>query len=219
MCAVLKIHRSSYYAWRSRRERRDHRALSDALLGVKIEEVFRRENGCYGAKRITAELNDDPDCAPLNHKRVARIMKNVGLCGYTRRRRVKTTVRAKGRNVFADLVRRRFYAEKPNKLYVGDITYLPIVDGSNMYLATVLDCCSRRLVGFAIADHMKTSLVIEALNNACATRRSLAGSVFHSDHGSVYTSDEFKETCRDLGVTQSMGSVGTSADNAFASVV
>ena len=100
-----------------------------------------------------------------------------------------------------------------------DITYLPIADGSNMYLATVLDCCSRRLVGFAIADHMRTSLVIEALNNACATRRSLAGSVFHSDHGSVYTSDEFKKTCRDLGVTQSMGSVGTSADNAFASVV
>ena len=149
MCAVLKIHRSSYYAWRSRRERRDHKALSDALLGVKIEEVFRRENGCYGAKRITAELNDDPDCAPLNHKRVARIMKNVGLCGYTRRRRVKTTVRAQGRHVFADLVRRTFYAEKLNKLYVGDITYLPIADGSNMYLATVLDCCSRRLVGFA----------------------------------------------------------------------
>ena len=216
MCAVLKIHRSSYYAWRSRRDRRDHKALSDALLGVRITEVFRRENGCYGAKRITAELNDDRGSTPLNHKRVARIMKDLGLYGYTRRRRVKTTVRAKGRHVFTDLVRHRFYADRLNKLYVGDITYLPIADGSNMYLATVLDCCSRRLVGFAIADHMKTSLVIEALNNACATRRGLAGSVFHSDHGSVYTSDEFKKTCSDLGVTQSMGSVGTSADNAFA---
>ena len=117
MCAVLKIHRSSYYAWRSRRDRRDHKALSDALLGVRITEVFRRENGCYGAKRITAELNDDRGSTPLNHKRVARIMKDLGLCGYTRRRRVKTTVRAKGRNVFADLVRRRFYADGLNKLY------------------------------------------------------------------------------------------------------
>ena len=79
MCAVLKIHRSSYNAWRSRRDRRDHKALSDALLGVRITEVFRQENGCYGAKRITAELNDDPGSTPLNHKRVARIMKNVGL--------------------------------------------------------------------------------------------------------------------------------------------
>ena len=98
---------------------------------------------------LRLKLNDDPGSTPLNHKRVARIMKDLGLCGYTRRRRVKTTVRAKGRHVFADLVRRRFYAEKPNKLYVGDITYLPIADGSSMYLATVLDCCSRRLVGFA----------------------------------------------------------------------
>ena len=73
------IHRSSYNTWRSRRDRRDHKALSDALLGVRITEVFRQENGCYGAKRITAELNDDPGSTPLNHKRVARIMKNVGL--------------------------------------------------------------------------------------------------------------------------------------------
>lgn len=98
---------------------------------------------------LRLNLNDDPGSTPLNHKRVARIMKDLGLYGYTRRRRVKTTVRAKGRHVFADLVRRKFYAEKLNKLYVGDITYLPIADGSNMYLATVLDCCSRRLVGFA----------------------------------------------------------------------
>ena len=115
--------------------------------------VSRRSSGKKTAATVQnasrLKLNDDPDCAPLNHKRVARIMKDLGLCGYTRRRRVKTTVRAQGRHVFADLVRRKFYAEKPNKLYVGDITYLPIVDGSNMYLATVLDCCSRRLVGFA----------------------------------------------------------------------
>ena len=187
MCAVLTIHRSSYNTWRSRRERRDHKALSDALLGVRITEVFRQKTAATVQNASRLKLNDDPGSTPLNHKRVARIMKNVGLYGYTRRRRVKTTVRAKGRHVFTDLVRHRFYADRLNKLYVGDITYLPIADGSNMYLATVLDCCSRRLVGFAIADHMKTSLVIEALNNACATRRSLAGSVFHSDHGSVYT--------------------------------
>lgn len=115
--------------------------------------VSRRSSGKKTVATVPSvlrlKLNDDPGSTPLNHKRVARIMKDLGLCGYTRRRRVKTTVRAKGRNVFADLVRRRFYADRLNKLYVGDITYLPIVDGSNMYLATVLDCCSRRLVGFA----------------------------------------------------------------------
>lgn len=115
--------------------------------------VSRRSSGKKTVATVPSvlrlKLNDDPGSTPLNHKRVARIMKNVGLYGYTRRRRVKTTVRAKGRHVFADLVRRKFYAEKPNKLYVGDITYLPIAEGSNMYLATVLDCCSRRLVGFA----------------------------------------------------------------------
>jgi transposase InsO family protein len=100
--------------------------------------------------------------------------------------------------------------------YVGDITYLPCADGQNLYLATVIDCFSRRLVGWSIADHMRTSLVADALQAAAATRGSLAGAVFHSDHGAQYTSRQFTGICAELGVRQSMGAVGTSADNALA---
>ena len=153
---------------------------------------------------------------PANHKRVARVMRELKLFGYTKKRKVTTTVSDKTKTVFPDLVGRKFTAEKPNQLYVGDITYLPIADGSNMYLATVIDCYSRRLVGFSIADHMRTSLVRDALKMAKGQRGNLKGSIFHSDHGSVYTSHAFQETCKKLGIRQSMGSIGTSADNALA---
>lgn len=146
-------------------------------------------------------------------------MRAQNLFGFQKKRRVKTTVRDKGRRVFADLVNRDFTACAANRVLVGDITYLPIADGTNMYLATVIDCFSRKLVGFAIADHMRTELVEEALENASHLRGGLDGAIFHSDHGSVYTSSQFQATCRRLGVTQSMGAVGTSADNSLAQVV
>lgn len=122
--------------------------------------VFDAHDGCYGAKRVTTELNDlgdpgaaqapsSPESPVVDRKRVARLMKTNGLAGFTRRRRVKTTVADASRRVFADLVNRRFTAKSVNQVYVGDITYLPVSDGSNMYLATVVDCFSRRLVGFA----------------------------------------------------------------------
>ena len=100
--------------------------------------------------------------------------------------------------------------------YVGDITYLPLATGGNLYLATVIDCCSRRVAGWAIAEHMRTELVEDALKAADALRGGLAGAIFHSDHGSQYTSKDFAKLCAELGVTQSMGAVGTSADNALA---
>jgi transposase InsO family protein len=115
-----------------------------------------------------------------------------------------------------DLLNRDFTAPAPNQRYVGDITYLPLSEGENLYLATVIDCYSRRLVGWAVADHMRTELVEDALRAAVATRGSLAGAIFHSDHGSVYTSAAYARLCADLGVTQSMGAVGTSADNSLA---
>ncbi len=115
-----------------------------------------------------------------------------------------------------DLLKRDFTAPAPNRRYVGDITYLPLADGTNLYLATVIDCYSRRLAGWAIADHMRTSLVEDALKAAAATRGSLAGAIFHSDHGSVYTSKHYEQLCADLGLTQSMGAIGSSADNALA---
>ena len=129
---------------------------------------------------------------------------------------MKTTTSSKRAPRFPDLLQRRFTADRPNAVYVGDITYLPIVDGSNMYLATVIDCYSRQLTGFAIVDHMRTELVEEALTMARKVRGSLDGAIFHSDHGSVYTSDQYRRLCVRFGVTQSMGAIGTSADNSLA---
>ena len=218
MCHVLKVRRSSYYKWKNTQAARRQKVLDDAVLGARIRAVFREEHGLYGAKRIAAALND-PDSgahAVVNHKRVARIMKTMGIQGFTKKRRVRTTVADAGRGVFPDLVCRQFHAPAPNRVLVGDITYLPVSGGGNMYLATVIDCYSRRLVGFSIADHMRVDLVIDALDSAQRARGSLKGAIFHSDHGSVYTSKAFSSRCTMLGVTQSMAAVGTSADNALA---
>lgn len=115
-----------------------------------------------------------------------------------------------------DLIKRDFTAPAPNQRYAGDITYLPVGDGEFLCLATVIDLCSRRLAGWSIADHMRTELVTDALEAAARTRGNLDGAVFHSDHGAQYTSADFAAACARLGVTQSMGAVGTSADNAAA---
>ena len=189
---------------------------SDALIAARIKTIFDDEHGLYGAKRIAASLKADTDFGPTNHKKVARIMKSMGLKGFTKRRRCITTKRKPGHRVMPDLVGRTFTANEPNRVYVGDITYLPIADGSNMYLATVIDCYSRQLTGFAIADHMRTELVEEVLTMARKVRGSLDGAIFHSDHGSVYTSDQYRRLCVRFGVTQSMGAIGTSADNSLA---
>ena len=138
----------------------------------------------YGAPRITAELNDGaPAAARVNHKRVARVMREHGIAGLRLRRRVRTTVPEPADQKVPDLLRRDFTADAPNQRYVGDITYLPLADGANLYLATVIDCFSRRLAGWAIADHMRTELVADALTAARDTRGCLAGAVFHTDHG------------------------------------
>lgn len=128
-----------------------------------------------------------------------------------------TTLKDPGAQVFADRLGRDFTAEQPNTTYVGDITYLPYGQkGEFLYLATVIDVCSKRLAGWSIADHMRTSLVEDALESAAANRGSLEGALMHSDHGRQYTSSYFQARCRRLGVTQSMGAIGSSADNAMA---
>ena len=215
MCHVLKLNRSSFYKWVNTREKRRLKMCSDALIGAKIKTTFDDEHGLYGAKRIAASLKADTDFGPINHKKVARIMQSMGLKGFTKRRRCITTRRKPGHRVMPDLVSRRFTADRPNHVYVGDITYLPCKGGKNMYLATVIDAYSRKLVGYALADHMRVSLVIDALAHAHGVRGSLDGAIFHSDHGSVYTSQAFRDHCAQLGVRQSMGAVGTSADNAL----
>lgn len=216
LCEVLQIARSSFYAWLDAQPRRAERAAADAELAMRIR-VLHEQDTTQGAPRITAELNDGaPAAARVNHKRVARVMHEHGIAGLRLRRRVRTTVPEPADQKVPDLLRRDFTADAANQRYVGDITYLPLADGANLYLATVIDCFSRRLAGWAIADHMRTELIADALTAARDTRGCLAGAVFHSDHGSQYTSKDFAQLCASLGVTQSMGAVGTSADNALA---
>ena len=216
LCELVEIERSSYYAWKSAEPARAARVDADAQLAARIR-VIHTEDNTYGAPRITAELNDDVTVDErVNHKRVARVMRENGIVGYRRRRRVTTTVPEPADQKVPDLLERDFTADAPNRIYVGDITYLPIEGGANLYLATVIDCYSRKLAGWAIADHMRTDLVADALHTAAQDRNGLAGAVFHSDHGSQYTSKEFAALCARFGVIQSMGKVGTSADNSLA---
>jgi transposase InsO family protein len=216
LCELVEIERSSYYAWLKAAPARQQRAEADAQLAMRIRAVHNEDKTC-GAPRIAAELNDGADAGSrVNHKRIARVMREHGIAGYRRRRKVRTTIPEPADRRVPDLLRRDFTAQAPNQRYVGDITYLPLADGNNLYLATVIDCYSRRLAGWSITDHMRTELVEDALQAAAATRGSLAGAIFHSDHGAQYTSKDFAALCSRLGVTQSMGAVGTSADNSLA---
>jgi len=216
LCQTVEISRSAFYAWRHAAQGRRVREAADATLVAQIRAV-QAQDRAYGAPRVTAELNDGtPAGERVNHKRVARVMRQHNLPGLRLRRRVRTTVPEPADVKVADLVKRDFTAPAANLKYVGDITYLPLACGRNLYLATVIDCYSRRLAGWAVADHMRTDLIAAALNDAAATRGSLAGAVFHADHGAQDTSKAYAVLCRQLGVVQSMGAVGSSADNALA---
>ncbi len=220
LCQVIGIARSSFYAWRAGAPRRAARAQADAALAARIQALQDPARGgdrAYGAPRITADLNEGaPPDQRVNHKRVARVMAAFNLAGTCLRRRVRTTRSDQAGRRFDDLIGRDFRTGQPNRRYVGDITYLPVRDGPTLYFASVIDLGSRKLAGWALGEHMRTGLVEEALKAACAQRGGLAGAVFHSDHGSVYTSKAYTALCERLGLTQSMGAVGSSADNALA---
>ena len=216
LCEIVQVARSSFYAWLAAAPGRTARADADAALTERIRAIHNTDTA-QGVPRITAELNDGvPPGARVNHKRVARVMRAHAIAGLRLRRKVRTTVSEPADQRVPDLLGRDFTAPVPNRRYVGDITYLPIGDGTNLYLATVIDCFSRRLAGWAVAEHMRTDLIVDALSMARDARGSLAGAIFHSDHGSQYSSKAFAQVCAELGVTQSMGAVGTSADNALA---
>ena len=216
LCETVQIHRSSFYAWMKAAPGRAERATADAALAERIE-VFHQADRTYRAPRITVDLNQaKPVRERVNHKRVARVMREHGIAGVKLRRRVNTTISEPADQRLGELFKRDFTAPAPKLKYIGDITYLPLAFGKNLYLAAVIDCYSQRLVGWALTDHMRTDLIQTALRNAHATRGSLAGSQMQSDHGAQYTSKDFAKLCAQFGVTQSMGAVGTSADNAMA---
>lgn len=215
LCTLLGISRSGFYRWREAGPARADRERADGLLTERIAEIHRESDSTYGSPRITAELRDQG--RPVNHKRVERLMRRSGIVGVHLRKKVRTTIPAPDATPVPDLLQRDFTAAAPNRKYVGDITYLPIGDGQFLYLATVLDLHSKRLVGWSIADHMRTELVADALRAAAGTRGgNLRGAIFHSDNGAQYASREFAALCDRFGVIRSRGAVGTSADNAAA---
>jgi putative transposase len=209
MCDLLGVSASGYYVW-SRRPR-SQRAQSDEELMARIRSIHERSRGTYGAPRIHAELVATG--TPISRKRVARLMREAGLQGASRRRWATTTVRDKKVRPAPDLVERSFVAEGRDRLWVADITYIPTWAGF-LYLAVVVDAWSRRVVGWSMASHLRTELVLEALNMALKQRRP-EGVIHHSDQGTQYTSIAFGTRCRQAGVRPSMGSVGDCFDNAI----
>ncbi len=211
MARVLGVSASGFYAWLKRK--RSERARSDDALVQRIREIHERSRRTYGAPRIRAELAEEG--LLVSRKRIARLMKQAGLAGISRRKGPRTTRRDPDARPAPDRVERRFEAEAPNRLWVVDITHVPTLQGF-LYLAVVLDVFSRRIVGWAMESHLRADLVVAALNMAIAQRRPPRGLIHHSDQGSQYTSLAFGKRCRDAGILPSMGSVGDCYDNAMA---
>jgi putative transposase len=209
MCRLLGVSPSGYYAWCQRPPA--PRTLADAELTERIRAIHRHSHGTYGAPRVHAELADEG--VAVGRKRVARLMQAANLQGVSRRQRPRTTQRQPATPPAPDLVQRDFTASGPNRLWVADITYVATWAGF-LYLAVVVDAWSRRVVGWAMAGHLRTELVLQALEMALRQRRPV-GVIHHSDQGGQYTALAFGQRCREAGVRPSMGSVGDCYDNAL----
>lgn len=208
MCRLLDVSTSGFYAWRKRPESK--RAREDARLRKRIVEIHSWSDETYGSPRIHAQLRAEG--VRVGRKRVARLMREAGIRGVTRRPSTTTTRRDEDARPAPDLVDRDFSAQAPDELWFADVTYVPTVAGF-LYLAVVLDAFSRRIVGWGMATHLRTELVLEALNMAL-WRRQPDEVVHHSDQGCQFTSLAFGRRCRQAGVIPSMGSVGDAYDNA-----
>jgi len=209
MCRLLGVSTSGFYAWQVRRP--SARQETDAVLLESIRKIHKASYGTYGAPRIHAELREQGTA--VGRKRVARLMRAAGIAGVSRRKWIATTKRDRDGRPAPDLVERDFLAEAPDRLYVADITYVPTWAGF-LYLAVVLDAFSRRVVGWAMATHLRTQLVLDALDMALQQRQP-ESVIHHSDQGSQYTSIAFGMRCQQAGVRPSMGSVGDCYDNAM----
>jgi putative transposase len=209
MCRVLGVSASGYYAWATRCP--SGRTMADRRLLEQIAQFHRASRGTYGAPRIHRDLRAAGVC--VGRKRVARLLKAAGLRGVSRRKWITTTVRARHARPAPDLVQRRFSATGPNQLWVADITYVPTASAT-LYLAVVLDVWSRRIVGWAMDTHLRTELVLAALDMAIAQRRP-RDVIHHSDQGCQYTAVGFGARCQQAAVRPSMGSVGDCYDNAM----
>jgi putative transposase len=211
LCRLVKVSRSGYYAWAKGRLA-SKRVLADEVLVEQIRTVHERSRGTYGAPRVHAELAEDG--IRVGRKRVARLMRGQGLAGVSRRRwRVGCTQRDTAAALAPDLVSREFVADRPDELWVADVTYVPTLAGW-LYLAVVLDVFSRRVVGWSMSGNRKTQLVVDAVTMAVARRGGdVAGVIHHSDHGGEYSSHDLERALRRAGIVASMGSVGDCYDN------
>ncbi len=209
MSRVLGVSASGFYAWCQRGP--SARAQRDAALLTQLRTFHRQSRGTYGAPRLQRDLRAAG--VRVGRKRVARLLKGAGLQGVSRRKWPTTTVRADDVRPAPDLVQRQFSATGPNQLWVADITYVP-TRTTMLYLAVVLDVWSRRVIGWAMETHLRTSLVLAALDMAIAQRRP-ERVIHHSDQGCQYTAIGFGLRCREAGIRPSMGSVGDCYDNAL----
>jgi putative transposase len=213
LCRVLGVSPSGYRAWLTRPA--SARATADAALLDGIRAIHASSRGTYGAPRVHAALRAGG--RRVGRKRVARLMHEAGLVGVHRRRRTVPHARPvpRAETTAPDLVRRRFAVDQPDRLWVADITSLPTAEGF-LHLAAVLDAFSRRAVGWSMADHLGTSLVLAALDVALAARDPRPGLIHHSDRGTQYTSVALGARLAEVGIAASMGSPGSAYDNALA---
>jgi putative transposase len=214
-CRLLGLSRAGFYEHRARQAHPAARTIEDRALTETIVEVHRQSRGTYGAPRVQAELALGMGIR-VGRKRVARLMAHAGIEGVTRRRRKGCTRRDRDAVPSDDLVVRRFRPEAPDRLWVADITEHPTDEGK-VYAAVVIDAYSRLVVGWSIADHLRSELVVDALDMARWRRQPTVGqTVHHSDHGTQYTSWAFGQRLRQAGLLGSMGTVGDALDNAVA---
>jgi putative transposase len=211
LCEVLGVSRSGVHAWERRAP--SARARSDAWLLGRIRGIHDRARGVYGAPRVHAQLRHEG--VRVGRKRVERLMRQADLSGLITKKRGRTTIRVPGVRTAPDLVDRHFNPTTPDRLWCSDITYVRTWEGW-LYLAAVMDCYSRRIVGWAMADHLRAELVVDALEMAVARRRPGPGLVHHSDGGGQYVALLFGQRCREAGIDLSMGAKGCALDNAVA---
>ncbi len=212
MCLWLAVSTSGFYNWLSRP--RSATAARRQALAARIRDFFKASDSTYGYRRIHADLNaEGTECSP---ELVRQIMRDEELIPCQPRPfRTTTEADAEAAAAIPDLVKRDFTAETPGTKFVGDITYIHTWEGF-VYLATVIDCYSKKVVGFSIADHMRAELVATALKNAAETTHIAPDAIWHSDRGSQYTSAEFRALVADLGMRTSMGRTGVCWDNSMA---
>jgi putative transposase len=209
MCRLLGVSPSGYYAWRKRPP--SGRAAANGALTERIRAVHERSRGTYGSPRVHAELRE---ARPIGRKRVARLMREAGLAGCRPRGFRRTTIPDPTAQA-ADLVRRDFRPAAPDRLWVSDITYVRTDEGW-LYLAAILDAHSRRVVGWSLADHLRTELALAALDMALGHRRPPPGLIHHSDRGTQYLAHAYAARLTEQHVRQSVGCPGTCWDNAVA---